>query len=663
MLAAMLNKAKQFYDIDFSNVDVLREALATSESTITGIGKTGENRDLYTKESTFRAEAEAQNYTPTEIKDLKETLTEKGVKLVKDAKDITQEDMKSYIDGMGIKTGEQFIDSFSKLGFSRDELQSLYKDYGNLEGMKSEEGQTFSQMYSDYLKTQETANLEPDAKAANELETTNSLLSGILAAVGGISLESGKEELNKVRGGKGKDTEAQRFGQGLNASGNKFINEQEYTATKQRLETERANNQRIIDGLNARKSELSGSEKKNVESMIADYEKANNIIDYNLQQGEKKHQQLLDEKSAQEELNNSKEEEKSIDDSSSANDAVLQNAANLKKLSDAANDLNMNPVDFNKLFNLGTGEVSQTALDLGNIINTLKASGVEVEGLSAALQNLGPGGLEKLSDVDLGKLISSLELTQEQADAINALNPNLQVTATADTSEADAAVQEVEAETAQPKVLKVVAETVGNAKQAAQQAADQANKQGTATNNITLQSTIANPNEPKEKIDAAMPKDYQTTVNATITMNASVKTGGLGQQMQAAASSASKGIKVSAGTTSTVTAKTKGLGDVTTLNTAIKGLKGTTINVKANVTGLSQVNSLKSAISNLHDKTVKVTYKQSGHPSPSVGLNNYIPHQAPIHANSLATGTLGNKRKKNSKYKELYKKLLILKVV
>ena len=52
-----------------------------------------------------------------------------------------------------IKTGEQFVDKFSKLGFSREDLQSLYKDYGNLEGMKSEDGQTFSQMYSDYLKT------------------------------------------------------------------------------------------------------------------------------------------------------------------------------------------------------------------------------------------------------------------------------------------------------------------------------------------------------------------------------------------------------------------------------------------------------------------------------------------------------------------------------
>lgn len=533
MLAAMLNKAKQFYDIDFSNVDVLREALATSESTVAGIGKTGDNTNLYTKESTFKAEAEAQNYTPTEIADLKKTLTEKGVKLVKDAKDIEKKDMQNYIEGMGIKTGEQFVDKFSKLGFSREDLQSLYKDYGNLEGMKSEDGQTFSQMYSDYLKTQETANLEPDAKAANELETTNSLLTGILAAVGGIQLGSGQTELDKVVGKEGvNDTAAQRFGAGLNTSGNKFANEQEYNTAKKALETEITNNQRIIDGLTARKSELHGSEKKAIEDEITAYKQANQVLEANLQEGEKKYEQIQKEKQAQDEKNQSKEKEKgteTTEDTTQA-DKALKTTENLQKIKDAQDALKTNGFNINEAFGLKDGQVSQASLQFGNIINTLKQSGVEVENLGSALQSLGPGGLEKINNADLGKIISGLNLTQEQADAINALNPDLHVTATADMSEAEEAEEEVDDLTSNPKEISIAAtvvNTVGNAvntvAQAAQQQAGQGSEQATRNLEVKYIATISNEGEVKAYLDSrisSIVKDAQSEKN--LRLNASI---------------------------------------------------------------------------------------------------------------------------------------------
>ena len=634
MLAAMLNKAKQFYDIDFSNVDVLREALATSESTVTGIGKTGDNTNLYTKESTFRAEAEAQNYTPTEIADLKETLTTKGVKLVKDAKDINTDDMKDYINGMGIKTGEQFVDKFSKLGFSREDLQSLYKDYGNLEGMKSEDGQTFSQMYSDYLKTQETANLEPDAKAANELETTNSILTGILAAVGGISLGAGKEELNNVRGGKGTDTAVQRFGHGLNASGNEFSNEQEYNAARKALEAERNENQRIIDGLNARKNELSGAEKKSVEEDIAAYEKANKIIDYNLQQGEKKYQQLLEEKAAQDEKNKSKEKEKDLDtttDTTTQADKTLEIPKNLQAIKDAQDALKTNGFNINEAFGLKDGQVSQASLQFGNIINTLKQSGVEVQNLGSALQGLGPGGLEKLNDADLGQIINSLKLTQEQADAINALNPNLQVTATADTSAADEAVEEVEQKTAKPKILEVVTQAVNNAGQVAESAARQASKnsqqegsqQVTKKLEVSYVTTITNEGEITAYLDSrisAIVKNAQSTKN--LKLNASVTVDyKKGKQAKADRKSA------------TVDYKKGKQEDAKDQKAKVNYVRGSQEGPKSPKT--AQVNYELGTQAKPKDKHAKVIYDEA-----AKGKNNRIIHQSLPTFNSLAVGNV-----------------------
>lgn len=625
MLAAMLNKAKQFYNIDFSNVDVLRGALATSESTIVGKGKsTSGEQNLYTKESTFKAEAQAQGYTPKEFKDLKNKLVDKGVKLVKDSKDITKDDMKSYIDGMGIKTGQQFIDSFSKLGFSRDELQSLYNQYSGLEGMKGENGESFQQMYSDYIKAQETANLEPDAKAASELETTNSLLSGILAAVGGISLDSGQKELENVVGKKGKnDTAAQRFGEGLNASGNKFANEQEYNASKKALESEITNNQRIIDGLTARKNELHGSEKKAIEDEIIAYQKANQVIAANLKEGEKKYEQLQKEKQAQEEKNKAKEDEKTetAEDSTQA-DKALETTENLQKVKEAQDALKTNGFNIGQAFGLEDGQISQAALQFSNIINTLKQSGVEVEGLGAALQNLGPGGLEKLNNTDLGKLISSLNLTEEQAAAINALNPELHVTSTADTSEADTAVQNVEEETAQPKILKVITEATGNVKQVAQQAADKSKQEKTTTtttttNNITLQSTIANPDEPKTKIDDAIPSTYKKTVKPSITISSTTNTP---KQKKETVEKKSGVINYKSNIQSV---------KVKDLSAKVKYTLGNQAKPKDKT---AKVNYTLGTQANPKAKTAKVNYAAKG-------MNNQIPSYSIPNLGSLAKGT------------------------
>ena len=273
------------------------------------------------------------------------------------------------------------------------------------------------------------------------------------------------------------------------------------------------------------------------------------------------------------------------------------------------------------------------------------------EQLGQIKQNISGLDGSQLNSLNTQQLLADLKLDNKQIAALEAANIDIPVE-TDDTNLED--TQKKKDDLEKPVVVPVKTLTTINTNTNEEKNKNSAKDTTTVTNNnVTLNTVITNPEEPKQKIEATMPKDYSTTVKANISMSASVSAKGLASKMQAKADSASKGLKVKTGTSTKITANVSGEKNVKNLNSAISKIKGKTVKVKADVSGKSQVDSLKSAISNLKNKTITVTYKQKGKPgdSGSVGINNHISYQSPIHANSLATGTLGNKRRKITDFK------------
>ena len=129
----------------------------------------------------------------------------------------------------------------------------------------------------------------------------------------------------------------------------------------------------------------------------------------------------------------------------------------------------------------------------------------------------------------------------------------------------------------------------------------------TITNDLTLKSLIKNPDEPKEKVKTSVPKTYEGNINASFTLSSKVKTGNLKSELQSSANKASKGLKVKAGTTSTV--KT----DID--NTAQKKIdkikRAKPVEIKTKATDTAQ-----KAINNISGKSVEVKV------TPNFGANS-----------------------------------------
>ena len=134
----------------------------------------------------------------------------------------------------------------------------------------------------------------------------------------------------------------------------------------------------------------------------------------------------------------------------------------------------------------------------------------------------------------------------------------------------------------------------------------------TITNSITLDSSVKNKDEPKTKIKESLPNPYTGTVNAALTLSASVSTGGLKGKIQSAADKAAKGVKVNASGTAKVKvnsrdAETK----VTKVRSDLTALSGITstpkIHASSNVS--STVSSAKSSLNSIDGKTATTYIK------------------------------------------------------
>lgn len=229
-LTAMLNKSRQFYDIDFTNQNGIREALLNSDSTIQGTKSTYNKeegidyKNIYTSEEAFEAEAKAQGVLPKELKSLKADLRKKGVKLMPSADSITNKDLKNYAKDWGITnnkgttTSEELIASLSQIGYGKEDIRDLWE---NAEDSLITDADKidFNEVYDSVQQGLEN----PEIKGIGD--STVGILNNtdaILMAMGVLS-ENAKNNADNIYsetvGNKGTDTDIQAFGQGYTKEG------------------------------------------------------------------------------------------------------------------------------------------------------------------------------------------------------------------------------------------------------------------------------------------------------------------------------------------------------------------------------------------------------------------------------------------------------------
>ena len=187
---ALLNKARQFYDIDFSNVEDMRAAIAGGGTAMIGTSTdTNGQQNLYMRESEFRSQIRAANPNASkkELKDAENELKNNGTILLKDLKDITQKQLSGYFKDWGIadtngKTDAySFISSLNKLQYNKDEIQEAFK---NNNGLISDYNKADFEGLYNQIKTNE----DPTAGSVFSIQGTTE---GILSAVNGIALSMG----------------------------------------------------------------------------------------------------------------------------------------------------------------------------------------------------------------------------------------------------------------------------------------------------------------------------------------------------------------------------------------------------------------------------------------------------------------------------------------
>lgn len=237
-VVSMLNKGRQFADIDFTNIEDVRKALSTDNAAIVGTGSTGGNKDLYVKRDYLEnAMGEAGIYSPAEQAEEVEKLLAQGVKVIPNAEDMTKKDFKS----MGISDIPSLVQKLGDTGqFNRSEVEEYAKALQGDEYNAKE----LDTAYQDYLDSQD----HPELPSITSIDGNVASILGIIASnrveqgyADQATIDAYEEAKQIVKGenGRGKgeaDSISELFALGKNKNGER-LSESEYKQTAQSLET------------------------------------------------------------------------------------------------------------------------------------------------------------------------------------------------------------------------------------------------------------------------------------------------------------------------------------------------------------------------------------------------------------------------------------------
>ena len=238
MLTSMLNKGRQFANIDFTNWAETRHTLETSNVGIEGtVGTANGNgqRKLFIKEETFEAALADANYKPEEFEGKKaEAREQQNLEFLKAASEYNSQELsKVFRDEMGVSNLTDLISTLSETGdYTKDEIEA----YAEKAGFKGD----FDSIYDKVAEAIENPELY---KQTSVLEKISSQIA-LLGADDNISADDALKDRNQfakeLYGTLGKiDSDADRFAHGIDKDGQKLAIEQ-YEATRKSLEAQKA---------------------------------------------------------------------------------------------------------------------------------------------------------------------------------------------------------------------------------------------------------------------------------------------------------------------------------------------------------------------------------------------------------------------------------------
>ena len=265
-LTSMLNKGRQFADINFMNVKDVRKALSTDETVIEG--QNGKKKNLYIKKDELKQNLyDAGIVTPKDQEAQIKKLAKEGIITIPSPKALKQDkdNARAAFEDMGIKPGDlnSLIETLDKTGqFNEKEIQNYAKAYLGKDYNKQE----FKDTYEEYIKNLENPEL---AEQNDHLGTIENYASIIASAVvgkevreGHLNESKGKEANQAIFGKAGvRDTEAQLFSVGKDKEGNP-LTEETYKTTRDSVEKSLEDTTQYLKDLREGKKNANTSEEK-----------------------------------------------------------------------------------------------------------------------------------------------------------------------------------------------------------------------------------------------------------------------------------------------------------------------------------------------------------------------------------------------------------------
>lgn len=310
LLSSMLDKARQFTYSDFSDPSKVREALAASSTTLSGLS--GDKKNLYVKESSMRASLREADYTTrteqnTELERLKK---EEQVFTIGNPEDLSNAQVQAMKSDLRLGSLPELIETFGQTGeYTRDEIKGLAERFGY------DDEKQFEQDYSDWV---EKTTDPTQYKQTDLLSSLDSNVANIAGSIVNKRIEEGHldnptatDTNYAIFGEKGKrDTLAQLFSVGKNGNGEAFRSESEYTRNRDQLQNALNKYNSYLETLKTGKENASNdTERKKFDAEIKAYENITDKLDEYLKSGEEAWQEIQKEQSKTEEAKRKAEEE------------------------------------------------------------------------------------------------------------------------------------------------------------------------------------------------------------------------------------------------------------------------------------------------------------------------------------------------------------------
>ena len=214
-LIAMLNLGRQFGEISFTNIEDVRKALATSESTI----KNSNTGAVFVKQESLEAEMTSAGLDLNKQQEVEKDLQDNyNTQLIKSADEITKTN--NQFAAMGIDGMESLVKTFDDTGqFTKDEIKEYAEKWAEFNGQEGE----LANFDKYWQNNQEDTEFGGIPSSLDSIESILSAIQSILASQrlseGYLDNTTADATKDWLVGGKGQDTEAQYFWKGKGTNG------------------------------------------------------------------------------------------------------------------------------------------------------------------------------------------------------------------------------------------------------------------------------------------------------------------------------------------------------------------------------------------------------------------------------------------------------------